>query len=109
MTSIVCCSFASVATNIRLGLLTPLSGNRINWQYELRKFPRASTNTHDKVFKHLQSTSGLDPDALDYMRAHDDFIYADADPLYERFHSFLIYIRTAFVVSSFTPLSSANF
>ncbi|KAI1113049.1 hypothetical protein F5Y14DRAFT_235103 [Nemania sp. NC0429] len=71
--------------------------NRINWQYELRKFPRASPNTHDKVFKHLQRTSGLDPDALDYMRAHDDFIYADADPLYERFHSFLIYIRTSFV------------
>lgn len=71
--------------------------NRVNWQYELRKFPRASTNTHDKVFKLLQKTNGLDPDALDYMRAHDDFIYADADPLYERFHSFLIYIRTTFV------------
>ncbi|KAI1188670.1 hypothetical protein F5B17DRAFT_451523 [Nemania serpens] len=73
--------------------------NRVNWQYDLRKFPRASTNTHDRIFKHLQKKSGLDPDALDYMRAHDDFIYADADPLYERFHSFLIYIRTAFVKS----------
>ncbi|KAI1156363.1 hypothetical protein F4825DRAFT_446552 [Nemania diffusa] len=73
--------------------------NRVNWQYELRKFPRASTNTHEKIFKHIRDISGLDPDALDYLRADDDFIYADADPLYERFHAFLIYIRSAFMKS----------
>ncbi|KAJ8122635.1 hypothetical protein ONZ43_g1219 [Nemania bipapillata] len=73
--------------------------SRVNWQYELRKFPRASANTHDKIFKHIRDMSGLDPASLDYLRADDDFIYADADPLYERFHTFLIYIRTAIVKS----------
>ncbi|GAP83321.1 hypothetical protein SAMD00023353_0403540 [Rosellinia necatrix] len=70
---------------------------RVNWQYELRKFPRTSATTHQRVFKLLQSISGLNSDALDYLRAEDDFIYADADTLYERFHTFLIYIRVAFV------------
>ncbi|KAI1126456.1 hypothetical protein F5Y10DRAFT_267119 [Nemania abortiva] len=73
--------------------------NRVNWQYELRKFPRASTNTHEKTFNHIKEISGLDPEALDYLRAEDDFIYSDADPLYERFHTFLIYIRNAVVRS----------
>ncbi|KAI0114542.1 hypothetical protein GGR51DRAFT_577587 [Nemania sp. FL0031] len=81
--------------------------NRVNWQYELRKFPRASTNTHEKTFKHIQDISGLDPEALDYLRADDDFIYADADPLYERFHTFLIYLRNA-VARSVRTLSGGR-
>ncbi|TGJ79768.1 hypothetical protein E0Z10_g8994 [Xylaria hypoxylon] len=80
-------------------------GNRINWQYELRKFPRASAKTHGKLFKYIKNMSGLDPEALDYLRADDDFIYADGNPLYEHLYNFLIYIRAAFVVS-YLPLVS---
>ncbi|KAI0913836.1 hypothetical protein F4823DRAFT_640379 [Ustulina deusta] len=80
-------------------LANPPRGSRVSWQYELRKFPRASAKTHCKLFKEIKEKSGLDPDALDYLRADDDFIYADADPLYERFYSLLIDVRAAFVVS----------
>ncbi|KAI3326010.1 hypothetical protein HD806DRAFT_520718 [Xylariaceae sp. AK1471] len=73
--------------------------NRVNWEYELRKFPRPSMKTHENRFRRIQNLGGLNPDALDYLRAIDDFIYADADPLYERFHSFLIWIRRAIVRS----------
>lgn len=41
----------------------------------------------------------LEPDVLDYLRASDDFIYADADPLYERFHALLVSSRNVILVS----------
>ncbi|GAW12972.1 hypothetical protein ANO14919_023470 [Xylariales sp. No.14919] len=70
----------------------------VNRQYELGKFPRASAKTHGKLFKHIKSNiSGLDTEALDYLRAEDDFIYAEGDPLYERVYNFVIYLRAAFV------------
>ncbi|KAI0434503.1 hypothetical protein F5Y09DRAFT_337725 [Xylaria sp. FL1042] len=47
----------------------------------------------------IKKSSGLAPEALDYFRANDDFIYADPDPLYERFHNILMDIRDAFVIS----------
>ncbi|KAI0965512.1 hypothetical protein F4678DRAFT_334511 [Xylaria arbuscula] len=81
-------------------LINSLLGSRVCWQNELRKFPRASAKTHGKLFKKLKDMSGLDPDALDYLRADDDFIYADPDPLYERFCSILIDIRVAVVKST---------
>ncbi|KAI1420396.1 hypothetical protein F5Y12DRAFT_719573 [Xylaria sp. FL1777] len=71
----------------------------VRWQSELHKSPRASAKTHGKIFKKIKSISRLDPDALDYLRADDDFIYADPDPLYERFYSFLIDIKAASVIS----------
>ncbi|KAI0858655.1 hypothetical protein F4860DRAFT_485710 [Xylaria cubensis] len=73
--------------------------DQINWQDSLRKFPRVSSNIHKRLFKHIKSMEGLDPDVVDYLRAYDDHIYADADPLYERFHTFLVYVRGAFVRS----------
>ncbi|KAJ3574338.1 hypothetical protein NPX13_g4395 [Xylaria arbuscula] len=71
--------------------------NHVNWQYGLNKFPRASPKTHARMFKHLKDTMGLQPDALDYLRAGDDFMYPDADPTHERFYFFLIDVRTAFI------------
>ncbi|TRX97137.1 hypothetical protein FHL15_001931 [Xylaria flabelliformis] len=71
----------------------------INWQDSLRKFPQVSSGTHERLFKHIKSMEGLDPDVVDYLRAYDDHIYADADPLYERFYTFLVYVRGAFVRS----------
>ncbi|RWA04281.1 hypothetical protein EKO27_g10825 [Xylaria grammica] len=71
---------------------------QVNRQCELERFPQASTRTHRKLFKHIKSNiSGLDAEALDYLRAEDDFIYAEGDPLYERVHNFVIYFRAAFV------------
>ncbi|KAI1745144.1 hypothetical protein F4680DRAFT_175849 [Xylaria scruposa] len=73
--------------------------DQVNWQDSLRKFPRVSSGTHRRLFKSIKSMDGLDPDVVDYLRAHDDHIYADADPLYERFSSFLFYVRGAFIRS----------
>ncbi|KAI0554548.1 hypothetical protein F4679DRAFT_579572 [Xylaria curta] len=73
--------------------------DQVNWQDSLRKFPRVSSGTHKRLFKRIKSMNGLEPDAVDYLRAHDDHIYADADPLYERFSTFLFYVRRAFIRS----------
>ncbi|KAI0474422.1 hypothetical protein F4859DRAFT_483193 [Xylaria cf. heliscus] len=71
----------------------------VGWQDNLRKFPQVSFDTHERLFKFIKGMDGLDPDAIDYLRTHDDFFYADADPLYQRFHTFLVYIRGAFIRS----------
>ncbi|KAI1365729.1 hypothetical protein F5Y08DRAFT_165882 [Xylaria arbuscula] len=71
--------------------------NRVNWQYELKKFPRVSPKVHRRMFRYLKKTKGIDSDGLDYLRANDDFIYGDADPIYERFHSLFIKFYTAFI------------
>ncbi|KAI1283948.1 hypothetical protein F5Y07DRAFT_407494 [Xylaria sp. FL0933] len=74
---------------------------RVSWQNELRNFPRVSTKIHGKFFNMIKKKNGLAPAALDYFRANDDFIYADPDPLYERFHSVILHIRGAFIVGFF--------
>ncbi|KAI8945272.1 hypothetical protein F4801DRAFT_139371 [Xylaria longipes] len=74
-------------------------GSLANWQGDSRKFPRVSSGVHKRLFKYIKNMDGLDPDAVDYLRAHDDLFYADVDPLYERFYTFLICIRGAFVNS----------
>ncbi|KAI1751269.1 hypothetical protein F4782DRAFT_187201 [Xylaria castorea] len=73
--------------------------DQVNWQDSLRKFPRVSTGTHKRLFKYIKSMEGLGPDTIDYLRAHDDHIYADADPLYERFSTCLVHARGIFVRS----------
>ncbi|KAI0813173.1 hypothetical protein GGR55DRAFT_560758 [Xylaria sp. FL0064] len=73
--------------------------SRVSWQNELRNFPRVSAKIHGKFFNMIKKKSGLAPDALDYFRANDDFIYADPDPLYERFHNMIVDIRDAFIKS----------
>ncbi|KAI1345946.1 hypothetical protein F5Y01DRAFT_308674 [Xylaria sp. FL0043] len=73
--------------------------SRVSWQNELRNFPRVSTKIHSKFFNMIKKKNGLAPAALDYFRANDDFIYADPDPLYERFHSMILHIRGAFIKS----------
>ncbi|KAI0442411.1 hypothetical protein F4803DRAFT_551139 [Xylaria telfairii] len=73
--------------------------NGITWQYELNKIPRVSQGTHKRYFEHIKNIDGLVPDTVDYLRAYDDHIYPDGDPLYDRFYIFLIYIRGAFVRS----------
>ncbi|KAI1817373.1 hypothetical protein GGS20DRAFT_591853 [Poronia punctata] len=73
---------------------------QLHWVYELRKFPRPSYKTHEDHFRQIQGLGGLGPADVDYLRASDDFIYADADPLYERFHSLLIFLRDVLEVDN---------
>ncbi|KAJ2993691.1 hypothetical protein NUW58_g1762 [Xylaria curta] len=71
----------------------------ITWQSGLGKLPRVSADTHKRLFNHIRSMDGIESDSLDFFRAYDDFIYPDGDTLYERFYTFLAYVRKALVKS----------
>ncbi|KAI3321805.1 hypothetical protein HD806DRAFT_536896 [Xylariaceae sp. AK1471] len=62
----------------------------LHWEHDTNKFSRVSWKTHRHLADHIKESFPGDQSTLEYLRAMDDFIYADPNPPLERFQHLLL-------------------